>query len=99
MEFTSVDEQVIQKYQEDEQVMIQLFIHWCINHELDPNQLYTLAYPDQLENPALFKVLKELDDTEKIDISDETMLDVLQMFGNEDLAFVVFDEIQKRINK
>ena len=29
MEFKSIDELVIQKYQEDEQVMIQLFVAWC----------------------------------------------------------------------
>ena len=43
MEFKSIDEQVIQKYQEDEQVMIQLFVQWCVNHELDPNELYTTS--------------------------------------------------------
>lgn len=95
MEFKSIEEQVIQKYQEDEQVMIQLFVQWCFNHALDPNKLYAQAYPDQQENPALLKVLEKLDVTEKIDISDETMLDILQMFGNDDLAFVVADEIQR----
>ena len=35
MEFKSIDEQVIQKYQEDEQLMIRLFVQWCANHELE----------------------------------------------------------------
>ena len=95
MEFKSIEEQVIQKYQEDEQVMIQLFVAWCHNHELDPNILYTKAYPDQQENPALLKVLKEMDEMDWVEIENETMLDVLQLFGNDDLAFVVSDEIQR----
>ena len=98
MEFKSIDELVIQKYQEDEQVMIQLFAAWCINHELNPNELYSRAYPDQQANPSLQKVLKEMDETERIEIGNETMIDVLQMFGNDDLAFVVTDEIE-RISK
>ena len=35
MEFKSIDEQVIQKYQQDEQLMIQLFVQWCANHEAE----------------------------------------------------------------
>ncbi|MCZ2257881.1 hypothetical protein [Sporosarcina sp. G11-34] len=95
MENISIDEFIIKKYQEDEQVMIQLFVAWCINHNLDANKLYAKAYPEQLENPALLNVVAETEDTEKIEIEDETLLDVLQMFGNIELAFVVSDEIEK----
>lgn len=91
----SKEEQVIKKYQEDEQMMIELFVQWCINHELNPNKLYSKAYPDQAENPALQKVLKEMNDGEKIDLGDETLLDVLQLFGNFDLAFVVSEELER----
>ena len=98
MEFKSIDELVIQKYQEDERVMIQLFVAWCVNHELNPNELYSRAYPDQQKNPLLQKVLSEMDETEQIEIGNETMLDVLQMFGNDELAFEIVDEIE-RISK
>jgi len=76
-------------------MMIQLFVQWCINHELNPNELYNKAYPDQQENSALQKVLKEMDDNEKIELGDETLLDVLQLFGNFDLAFVVSEELER----
>ena len=99
MEFKSIDEQVIQKYQEDEQLMIQLFVQWCVNHELDPNELYGRAYPEQLENASLQKVLKELDDADHLEIDNETMLDVLQLFGNYDLAFVLSEEIERLAKK
>ena len=95
MEFKNIDELVIQKYQEDEQIMIQLFAAWCVNHELNPIEIYARAYPDQQINPALQKVLNEMDETERIEIENETMLDVLQLFGNDDLAFVVTDEIAR----
>lgn len=95
MEFKSIDEQVIAKYQQDEQTMIQLFVQWCINHDLDPNKLYARAYPEQGENPSLQKVLKEREHHDRMDIDNETMLDVLQLFGNFDLAFVLSEEIQR----
>lgn len=100
MEFNelSIDEQVIAKYKHDEKVMIQLFVQWCINHRIDPNKLYGLAYPEQQINPALQEVLKEMDDREEMEIDNETMLDVLQLFGNFDLAFIVSEEIE-RISK
>ena len=42
------------------------------------------------------KNIIELADAEdEIDIDNETMLDVLQLFGNDDLAFVVADEIER----
>lgn len=90
-----IDEQIIKKYQEDEQTMIQLFAGWCKMHGLDATKLYANAYPAQGENIALQKVLAEMDDDEQIDISNETMLDILQMFGNYDLAFVVTEEIER----
>ncbi len=100
MEFNelSIDEQVIAKYKHDEKVMIQLFVQWCINHKVDPNKLYGLAYPEQQKNPTLQEVLKDMDGAEEMEIDNETMLDVLQLFGNFDLAFIVSEEIE-RISK
>lgn len=97
MEFNelSIEEQVIKKYQQDENVMIQLFVQWCLNHEVDPNELYARAYPEQQKNPSLQKVLKEMNGSEPMEIDNETMLDVLQLFGNFDLAFVLSEEIER----
>ena len=95
MEFKSIDEQVIQKYQEDEQLMIQLFVQWCVNHELNPNELYARAYPEQPENASLQKEVKEMDNVDPLEIDNETMMDILQLFGNYDLAFVLSEEIER----
>ena len=94
----SIDEQVIAKFQQDEKVMIQLFVQWCINHEVDPNELYARAYPEQQQNPSLQEALKEMDGAEEMEIDNEAMLDVLQLFGNFDLAFILSEEIA-RISK
>lgn len=93
MDFTNMSDQVIKKYQEDEQIMIRLFVQWCTNNKLDPMKLYLQAYPEQLENLALKQVLDDKEQEDPIDIDNETMLDVLQLFGNDDLAFIVADEI------
>ncbi|MCG7335618.1 hypothetical protein MHZ95_10035 [Sporosarcina sp. ACRSM] len=95
MDFKNMDEQIIQKYQEDEQLMIRLFVQWCTNHQLDPKELYQRAYPAQQENEAMQKIIEETDEEDNIHIDHETMLDVLQLFGNEDLAFVVAEEIAR----
>ena len=97
MEFNelSIDEQVIAKYKHDEKVMIQLFVQWCINHKVDPNELYARAYPEQQKNLSLQEVLKEMDGAEVMEIGNETMLDVLQLFGNFDLAFILSEEIDR----
>lgn len=94
IDFKNVEEQIIQKYKDDENLMIRLFVQWCVNHKLNPQALYQKAYPEQRENPALKEVMENDDGFEELHIDNETMLDVLQMFGNDDLAFVVADEIQ-----
>ncbi|VDG97000.1 Uncharacterised protein [Lysinibacillus sphaericus] len=95
MEFKNIDQQVIQKYKEDETLMVRLFVQWCANHDLDPQTLYQKAYPAQPLNVLLKEVLESDDGFDELHINNETMLDVLQMFGNDDLAFVVADEIQR----
>lgn len=94
MEFKNISEQIIQKYKEDETLMIRLFVQWCKNHDLEPNALYKKAYPYQLKNEALKNVIETDDGFDEFYIDNETILDILQLFGNEDLAFVVSDEIQ-----
>lgn len=95
MEFRNINEQIIQKYREDETLMIRLFVQWCLNHQVDPHTLYKKAYPDQMENVALQEIIDSDDGFDELQIDNETMLDVLQLFGNEDLAFVVADEIER----
>ncbi len=94
MEYKDLEQQIIQKYKDDETLMVRLFVQWCANHNLDPHALYKKAYPEQGTNPALKEVIKDDEGFEDLHIDNETMLDVLQLFGNDDLAFVVSDEIQ-----
>lgn len=94
MEFENREELIIKKYQQDEAVMIQLFVNWALSHELDPLELYKRAYPAQSANEALDKAIEQADPAET-EVSDETLLDILQMFGNDDLAFVVSEEMER----
>src|SRR5699024_11275947 len=51
---------------------------------------YTRAYPDQIKNNALREALElTVTKEESEHIPDETVLQVLQVFGNDDLAFIV----------
>lgn len=98
MDYKSRDEMIVQKYQQDEQTMILLFVHWCSNHQLDAVSLYGRAYPTQPLNKALAAALEE-SDQEEIEVSSEALIEVLQMFGNDDLAFVVAEEAEKIAGK
>lgn len=98
MDHENRDEYIIKKYQQDEQIMVQLFVQWCINYQLDPAELYQRAYPQQLQSSVLAAAIDQADG-EELDLSHETLLDVLQMFGNDDLAFVVSEEIEKLSKK
>lgn len=92
-----LEDYIIEKYQHDEKMMILIFAQWCINHDLNPKELYQLAYPSQLKNQALEEAMElTVPKNESDDISDETVLTVLQIFGNDDLAFIVQQEIDKR---
>ncbi len=82
--------EVIEKYQRDEEMMILIFAQWCINHDLDPKLIYQQAYPNQVENVALNEaLLHTVSKAESDYISTDTLITVLSMFGNEELAFVV----------
>ncbi|RNA69336.1 hypothetical protein [Alteribacter keqinensis] len=95
-----VEEQIIQNYQKDENMMILVFAQWCVNNDLDAVELYKKAYPKQSKNTALMQgteltVPKE----ESEEIADQTLLGVLSLFGNDDLAFVVSEEMEKMRKK
>lgn len=97
MDKKEMEEQVIESYKKDEQMMILVFAQWCVNHELDPESLYLRAYPEQIKNPSLHHALElTVSKEEAGDIADETLFNVLDMFGNHDLAFIVQEEIEKR---
>ncbi|WP_094096347.1 hypothetical protein [Paenibacillus physcomitrellae] len=91
------EQRIIDSYRQDEHMMILVFAQWCVNHDLDPAEVYCKAYPDQADNPIL-KQMSELTvpKEEAGEIADDTLLGVLSMFDNEDLAFVVTEEIAKR---
>ncbi|WP_163527913.1 hypothetical protein [Halobacillus ihumii] len=91
-----MEDQVIQSYQQDEQMMILVFAQWCINHDLKPVDLYKEAYPDQAGNESLNQALElTVPKKEAGEIPDDTLLGVLSLFGNEDLAFVVTKYMEK----
>ncbi|MEK8131564.1 hypothetical protein WMW72_27010 [Paenibacillus filicis] len=92
-----LEEEIIRNYQRDEQVMILVFAQWCINYGHDPVELYARAYPGQDANPLLQQALElTVPKEESSEIADETLLGVLSLFGNDDLAFVVTEEIARR---
>ncbi|MFP3390445.1 hypothetical protein [uncultured Brevibacillus sp.] len=92
-----MEEQVIQAYQRDEGMMILVFAQWCVNHDLDAQALYRQAYPAQSDNPLLTQMLENtVPKNEAEEIPDTTLLGVLSLFGNDDLAFVVHEVIEQR---
>ncbi|WP_010529361.1 hypothetical protein [Lentibacillus jeotgali] len=94
MDKSEFEQKVIESYQKDEKMMILVYAQWCINNSLDPEALYERAYPGQLHNQALRDALElTVPKQESEDIPDQTVLNVLQLFGNNDLAFVVREQI------
>ncbi|APC47065.1 hypothetical protein [Virgibacillus halodenitrificans] len=90
------EQQIINNYQNDEKMMILIYAQWCINHELDPISLYMEAYPYQENNNALAEAIElTVTKAESDEISSDMLMNVLQLFGNNDLAFIVQREIEK----
>lgn len=98
-----IEQQIIENYQNDEKMMILVYAQWCINNNLDPITLYEEAYPNQLKNSALTEALELTVAKEESElIANETLLQILQVYGNDDLAFIVqekIDLIEKRKKK
>ena len=92
-----MEEKVIESYQNDEKMMILIYAQWCINNDLEPRALYKQAYPSQMKNNALDEALElTVPKKESEEIPDSTVQNVLQLFGNDDLAFIVQEQIDKR---
>lgn len=93
----SLDEQVIENYQKDERMMVLVFAQWCVNNEVDANELYKKAYPEQQTNALLVEAFKKATEAGKTDqVDDITVFSVLEIFGNSDLAFEVQAVVDKR---
>ncbi|WP_421385067.1 hypothetical protein ACOJQI_09960 [Bacillus salacetis] len=96
MNHQSSEKEIIQKYQQDEKMMILAFAQWCINHEIDPVDVYSNAYPQQGENPLLKEALEStVPKEESEDIPLPSLFAVLEMYGNEELAFALSEMIRK----
>lgn len=97
MDRKEMEEKVIESYQSDERMMILIYAQWCINNDLEPKSLYMQAYPEQMKNNALKEALElTVSKEESEEIPDSTVINVLQLFGNDDLAFIVQEQINKR---
>jgi hypothetical protein len=97
MNSKELEEQIIANYTRDEKMMILIFAQWCINNDLDPVDLYEKAYPSQVGNVALKDAMElTVPKIEAGDISTQTVLNVLSLFGNEELAFLVSEHEPKR---
>lgn len=93
----AMEDQIIESYRQEEDMMILVFAQWCVNHDLDPEALYLQAYPDQAGNERLARALAlTVSKEEAGEIPDDTVLGVLSMFGNDDLAFIVSEAISAR---
>lgn len=91
-----LQEKITQNFQAEEKMMILVFAQWCINHDLHPEELYLRAYPHQAANPALREAIElTVPKEEAGEVPDQTLLGVLSLFGNDDLAFVVTQEMEK----
>ncbi|MFB4164062.1 hypothetical protein ACE1TI_09520 [Alteribacillus sp. JSM 102045] len=97
MDKKNMEDKIIKSYQQDEKMMILVFAQWCINHDLDPHDLYFQAYPGQENTPALEQAIDlTVPKEESEDIADDTLLEVLSLFGNAELAHVVSKEMNKQ---
>jgi hypothetical protein len=94
MDKKELEQKIIEQYKADEGMMILVFVQWCINNDRNPTTLYEKAYPQQQENQLLKQMIDNaVPKEEGGEIANDTLLQVLSLFGNEDLAFVVSEEI------
>ncbi len=93
----SNEERIVTNYENEEKMMILIFAQWCINQDLDPEQLYGKAYPNQVSNLLLKEALElTVSKAESSYISEQTILDLFSFYGNDDLGFVVSEELEKK---
>lgn len=81
----------------DEQMMILVFAQWCINYDRDPRALYQQAFPDQSIPPSLEQAISlTVPKEEAGEIADDTVLGVLSLYDQPELAELVRAEIAKQ---
>lgn len=94
MSSNELEKKIIDSYRKDEKMMIFIFAQWCINNDLDPKALYKKAYPNQPDNRTLEETMELIVPKDEAGaIQNDTLLGILSLFGNEDLAFIVSEEI------
>jgi hypothetical protein len=97
MSHNELEEELIRNYQKEENMMILVFAQWCMNNDIDPEALYRSTYPQQENNPALKQSLElTVPKEEAGEIADDTVIGVLSLFGNDELAFAVTEAIKQR---
>ena len=93
-----LEKHIIQNYKNKEKMMILIYAQWCINNDLDPIDLYKEAYPNQIDNEALTEAMDlTVSKNESEHIDHQTVLHALQLFGNDDLAFIVQEKVEQRM--
>ncbi|MDQ0206079.1 hypothetical protein [Alkalicoccobacillus murimartini] len=93
MEPSEREDFIIQKYKQEEQLMILLFAQWCVNHDLDPAAIYKKAFPAQTKNQQLTEAVEQtLPKSEADEIPLPSLLEVLSWFEQDELAFIVSEE-------
>jgi hypothetical protein len=95
MERESREKKIIEKYQQDEKMMILAFAQWCINHDIDPMEVYSMAYPHQEKNSLLKQALESTAAREESeDISLSSLFAVFEIYGNEELALALSEKVR-----
>lgn len=90
MKYTDKDRYIIQQYEQDETMMVLIYAQWCVNNGIDAIALYEQAYPEQPKNNLLLDAIKQTIPKEESEyISKDIVLQVLQLYGNDDLAFEI----------
>ncbi|RIW38314.1 hypothetical protein D3H55_01875 [Bacillus salacetis] len=95
MDHRSKEKEIIEKYQQDEKMMILAFAQWCINHDIDPVEVYSIAYPQQEENTLLKEAVASTvskEESEEIPLS--SLFAVFEIYGNEELAFALSEKVK-----
>src|SRR5699024_4971256 len=97
LKYSEKDQYIIEQYQQDEEMMIFIFAQWCVNEGLDAIDIYEQAYPNQMKNEALHDALeKTVPKNEADEITLEVVQHVLQLIGNDDLAFMIQEVYEQK---
>lgn len=100
MKMTEKDQYIIDQYKQDESMMVVIYAQWCVNNDVDAVALYQQAYPEQPVNKELIQAMNEtVDKKESEEISTSLVQHVLQLFGNDDLAFVIQEVMDEKSKK